>query len=93
MRQLISLAVWFLLLPFFVVGQSDEIDFQLAVKEAQTTQDTLGLSRAYYKLGGRFYDQNQQIENSNSTLQKALFWAELSEKKQCDSSCFQLFSC
>lgn len=79
MRQLISLAVWFLLLPFFVVGQSDEIDFQLAVKEAQTTQDTLGLSRAYYKLG-RFYDQNQQIENSNNTLQKALFWAELSKQ-------------
>ncbi len=79
MRQLISLLVWFAIFPTYCLGQSEEIDFQLAVKEAQTQKDTLGLSRAYYKLG-RFYDQNQQVENSNKAMQHALFWAELSQK-------------
>ncbi|MBZ0241657.1 MAG: histidine kinase [Bacteroidales bacterium] len=51
----------------------------MALKEAEKQQDTLGISRAWYKLG-RFYDQNQQLENSNQALQHALFWVELSQK-------------
>ncbi|MCK9452469.1 MAG: histidine kinase [Bacteroidales bacterium] len=79
MPYFVSLLFFMLISPIYSFGEADENDYQQAVNEAKAKQDTLGLSRAYYKLG-RFYDQNQQIENSNQAMQQALFWAELSQK-------------
>ncbi len=62
-----------------LAAQETEQDFLEAVSHAESLHDTLGLSRAWYKLG-RFYDQNELLDKSNLAMQKALFWAQLSGK-------------
>jgi len=80
MNQFITSLFFILFLCSYpLAAQDTEQDFLDAVNAAAVKQDTLALSRAWYKLG-RFYDQNEMLNKSNLALQKALFWAQLSEK-------------
>jgi tetratricopeptide (TPR) repeat protein len=78
-RVITSLFFILLLCSYPLAAQESEQDFHDAIKQVESLGDTLGISRAWYKLG-RYYDQNELLDKSNLAMQKALFWAQLSEK-------------
>ena len=50
-------------------------ELQENVNEAEQAKDTLAIARAWYKLG-KFYEIDEQIQNSNVAFKNALFFAE-----------------
>ena len=61
-------------IPFFSLFAQDETELKVQIEQATLNNDSLNLSRAWFKMG-KFYDQQGQIAKSNQALQVALFWA------------------
>lgn len=64
-----------------VLSQSDSTALWESIREAGEQNDTLGLSRGYYKLG-IYFDQNNNSERSNLFLVEALDYAILAKNKR-----------
>ncbi len=71
----------FLWLFVISVSSQELSEIQTAIHHAEEANDTLGMTRAYYNLG-RFYDQNNNPEQSNETLEKALELARTSNNQR-----------
>ena len=66
----------FIFLVATTASSSQSIEeLQTNIAEAEQAKDTLAITRAWYKLGVLYYDE-QKLQESNNSLMQAYFWAE-----------------